>query len=451
VKNVHKVLWTEGMFLRPHHLQQAEEYQETYAWSLRPGSFHWGFLTLKLDESLLALGKVSLAEASGILPDGTAFDFSDARDAPAPLDIRADHGMSVIVLALPTRRAGRESVIFSEAPGSLARHLAFEKDVGDANALAVGRANVQCGKLRLRLMAENELNGEWIAMGVLRVLEKDRDGCVLLDSGYIPPLLNGHASHTLAGYGRELAGLLRQRRQQLGRHLPRREDVRDMAASELMLLALMHRFSATVDHQLALPRVHPERLFAEWLPFALELTVYRPPHGFDGAIPRYDHRDLGACFDGLMATLRQGLFIVFEETAIALPLTKQMPGLQVTTLPDREMLDRFDFILAVATELRSESQLASFLAQIKIAPTCRIGDLVQLQLPGIPLVPLPQAPRQLPFQEGCSYFALESGGAIWQQLLKTGEFAIYLTGEFAPLKLSFWAVRRQSTLGSLGA
>ncbi len=451
MSNAHKVLWTEGMFLRPHHFQQAEEYQEAYAWSLRPGSFHWGFLSLKVDESLLVLGKVALAKASGILPDGTAFDFTDAGEAPAPLDIRADHGMPVIVLALPARRAGRESVIFSEAPGSLARHLAFEKDVGDANALAIGRAKVQCGKLRLRLMAENELNGEWIAMGALRVLEKDRDGCVVLDGGYIPPLLNTRASQSLEGYMRELAGLLRQRRQQFGRYVPRREEVKDMDASELMLLTLIHRFSAMVDHQLALPRVHPERLFAEWLPFALELAVYRPPHSFGGEIPRYDHCDIGQSFDSLMATLRQGLFIVFEENAIALPLAQQMPGLQVTTLPDRDMLDRFDFILVAAAELKSETQLASFLAQIKIAPACRIGDLVQLQLPGIPLLRLPQAPRQLPFQEGCSYFALESGGALWQQLLKTGSFALYLPGEFAPLKISFWAVRRQSNLGSLGA
>jgi len=438
------------MFLRPHHFQQAQEYQEAYAWSLRQGSFLWGFWSLKVDESLLALGKVALEHACGILPDGTAFDFTDALEAPAPLDIRTDHGMSVIVLALPVKRAGRESVIFSEAPGSLARHVAFEKDVSDANALSIGRAKVQCGKLRLRLMAENELNGEWVAMGALRVLEKDRDGCVLLDSSYVPPLLDGRATPSLQGYMQELAGLLRQRRQQLGRYVPRREEIRDMAASELMLLALIHRFSATVDHQLTLPRVHPERLFAEWLPFALELAVYRSPHNFEGDIPRYDHRDIGQCFEGLMATLRQGLFIVFEENAIALPLTKQMPGLQATTLPDRDMLERFDFILVVAAELKSESQLASFLAQIKIAPACRIGDLVQLQLPGIPLLRLTQAPRQLPFQDECSYFAVESGGVLWQQLRKTGSFAIYLTGEFAPLNLSFWAVRRQSNLGSLG-
>lgn len=448
MKDNHKVLWTEGMFLRPHHFQQAEEYLEQRQWDLRESLYPWGFSTLRVDESLLALGKVALASAGGILPDGTLFDFADAGDAPAALDIRAGCGVITIVLALPVRRAGRETVIFTEAADSLARHLAFEKEVYDANALSMGSAKVQCGRLRLRLLPENELNGEWIAMGAVRVLEKDRDGCVVLDPGYIPPLLDSRASPVLRECAQELAGLLQQRRQRLGRHLQRREEGRDPAAADLMLQALIHRFSARVNHLLYAPRVHPERLFAEWLPFALELAVYRAPHAFEGNIPAYGHNDLGGCFDALMALLRQGLFIALEESAIPLPLTERMPGLNVATLPDKEMLDRFDFILVV-DELEDGTMMSAFLAQIKIAPVCRIRDVVQLQLPGIPLRPLAQAPRQLPCRKGASCFTLESSGGLWPQLAKTGVFALYLTGEFTRLDITLWAVRRQPLPGGL--
>ena len=41
-----------------------------------------------------------------------------------------------------------------------------------------------------------------------------------------------------------------------------------------------------------------------------------------------------------------------------------------------------------------------FPSQVKIGPVERIGDLVNLQLPGIPLNPLPVAPRQIPFHAG---------------------------------------------------
>ncbi|NDL64387.1 type VI secretion system baseplate subunit TssK [Enterobacteriales bacterium SAP-6] len=446
MKNSHKVLWTEGMFLRPHHFQQAEDYLELRQWSMREGLYPWGFSVLRMDESLLSLGKVALAAAAGILPDGTPFEFADAGDAPAALDIRAGCGALTIVLALPIRREGRETVIFNEAADSPARYLAFEKEINDANALSMGSAKIQCGRLRLRLLPQNELNGEWQAMGAVRVLEKDRDGCVVLDQDFIPPLLDSRVSPSLRGMAQELAGLLQQRRQRLGRHLQRREEGRDMTAADLMLQALLHRFSARVSHLLHAPRVHPERLFAEWLPFALELAIYRAPHAFEGDIPRYDHADTGGCFEALMSLLRQGLFIALEESAIPLPLTERMPGLNLATLPDKAMLDRFDFVLAVG-ELAAGAPMSAFLAQIKIAPVCRIRDVVQLQLPGIPLRPLPQAPRQLPLRKGASYFALEHSGGLWQPLAINGVFALYLTGEFARLDITLWAVRRSSALG----
>ncbi|WP_413721608.1 type VI secretion system baseplate subunit TssK [Sodalis sp. RH24] len=445
MKNNHKVLWVEGMFLRPHHFQQAEEYLEQRQWHLRDGRYPWGFSILRVDESLLALGKVALAAGAGILPDGTLFDFTDPCDAPAALDIRAGCGGVTIVLALPVRRAGREAVIFTEAADSLARHLAFEKEVADTNALSAGGAKIQCGRLRLRLLPEHELNGEWIAMGAVRVLAKDRDGGVLLDPGYLPPLLDSRASPALQEYVRELAGLLQQRRQRLGRQLQQRDEGHNRAA-DLMLQALIHRFSARVDHLLHAPRVHPERLFSAWLPFALELAVYRAPHVFAGDIPVYDHADIGGCFGLLMSLLRQGLFIALEDSAIPLPLTEKMPGLSVATLPDKEMPDRFDFVLRVA-ELEGGAQTSAFLAQIKIAPACCIRDVVQLQLPGIPLRPLAQAPRQLPSRTGANCFALENSGALWPQLAKTGAFALYLTDEFARLDIQLWAIRRQSPPG----
>ena len=37
------------------------------------GVHAWGFFELALDQGLLAIGKVGIARASGILPDGTPF------------------------------------------------------------------------------------------------------------------------------------------------------------------------------------------------------------------------------------------------------------------------------------------------------------------------------------------------------------------------------------------
>ena len=84
-----KVLWTEGLFLQPHHFQQHDRYFERLidqkAAVLQP--YPWGIHALSINADLLALGKVAIAEARGILPDGTPFNIPDDDPPPDPLQL----------------------------------------------------------------------------------------------------------------------------------------------------------------------------------------------------------------------------------------------------------------------------------------------------------------------------------------------------------------------------
>src|SRR5438045_2770399 len=70
-----KVVWSEGLFLKPHHFQQQERYLERYVETrceaLR--SHAWGFVELQIDRDLLSIGKLALRRATGVFPDGTPF------------------------------------------------------------------------------------------------------------------------------------------------------------------------------------------------------------------------------------------------------------------------------------------------------------------------------------------------------------------------------------------
>ncbi len=208
-------------FCAPHHFQQAENYLEGYMrnWGQAHSGCFWGFLTLDLDQTLLRQGKIALNAASGIMPDGTPFRFAGAQQAPAPLAIAENKTGENVVLALPTYRAGREDVIFQESPEALARYLAYENEVDDLNAVSVGSAALQFGRLRLRLMLESELNAEWTALGVTRVLEKRGDNSLRLDTAQIPPMLNCQGNPVLKTFINDLQGLLQQRSQQMSQRL----------------------------------------------------------------------------------------------------------------------------------------------------------------------------------------------------------------------------------------
>ncbi len=81
-----RVVWSEGMYLRPQHFQQLERYVEQYVTRRTAGlqGAYWGWLHLDIDRDAYALGRVSLLGGAGVLPDGTPFSFG-AEDAPLSL------------------------------------------------------------------------------------------------------------------------------------------------------------------------------------------------------------------------------------------------------------------------------------------------------------------------------------------------------------------------------
>ncbi|MFD1200026.1 type VI secretion system baseplate subunit TssK [Brucella gallinifaecis] len=438
-----KLVWNEGMFLRPHHFQQAENYLETYVrnWGQAHTGYFWGFLNVEMDQELLRQGKIALHAASGIMPDGTPFCFSGAQQAPSPLNIAENETGESVVLALPTYRSGRIDVIFQESPDALARYLAYEKEVNDLNAVSLGGTALQFGGLRLRLMKKSDLTAEWTSLDITRVLKKSGDNSLRLDATQIPPMLNCQGSPVLKGFINDLHGLLRQRSQQMSQRLrlPGRGGRYEMV--NFMMLQIINRHLGQVSHACHLDHLHPERLFAHWLEFATELASFSVQRAPEDDLPAYDHDNLAQCFGNLMLLLRQGLAVVLEENAIQLALVERSHGLSVATVPDSRMMHAFGFVLAVQADMAAEMLLAHFPAQMKIAPVTHIRDLVQLQLPGIGLCAMPSPPYQIPYHAGYIYFELEKSGDLWRQMEKSGAFALHLAGEFPGLNMEFWAIR----------
>lgn len=74
--NTHKVIWQEGMLLRPQHFQHNDRYYDHQMKTRTQllGGYTWGFLNLEIDLQFLNMGKLVISEASGILPDGSLFE-----------------------------------------------------------------------------------------------------------------------------------------------------------------------------------------------------------------------------------------------------------------------------------------------------------------------------------------------------------------------------------------
>jgi type VI secretion system protein ImpJ len=439
-----KVVWTEGMFLQPQHFQQHDRYLEhQLRQRLAAGlGYGWGYVSLSLDDAALALGKLSLNSAHGVLPDGTAFSIPGNDAAPAALDIPSDARNEKVVLALVLARPGIVETDAEQAAGSMGpRYAVAEVSVRDSNTTVDRDASLQIGRLNLRLMLERDAGDGFASIGVARVIERRADNKIVLDANYVPPMLHAQGHPILDGYLRELCGLLHQRGEALAARLsqPGRGGVAEIA--DFLLLEAVNRSEPLFVHLQQRSVLHPQTFYAACLSLAGDLGTFRerrrPP-----PFPEYQHDDPSRCFRPLIDDLRQSLSMVMEQTAIPIELQDRKYGIRVAIIADTELQRNASFVLAVAAQLPGEALRARFPTQAKIGPVERIRDLVNLQLPGVTLRPLPVAPRQIPYHAGFNYFELETrNNEMWKQLESSGGLAMHIGGEFPGLELEFWAIR----------
>ncbi|WAI84299.1 MULTISPECIES: type VI secretion system baseplate subunit TssK [Achromobacter] len=438
-----KVIWSEGMFLRPQHFQQLERHVLHAAQQRAAATqgFFWGFSHLSLDRDALAIGKLVLTEAAGVMPDGTPFDFSDPAAAPAALEVPLQVRDARVVLAIPRARPGATDVIYEGEEDSLARYLVHEADVEDTGSMGLEPALLQLGRLRLRLMLEDELTDDWLSLGVARVVERRQDNRVVLDDGYVAPWLAAGEHPVLRGWVNELYGLLGARSEALAERLsqPGRGGVSEV--SDFMLLETVNRYVGALWHARQSAALHPERLFHDWLMLACDLSTFTSTTRRPEVLPEYVHDDLQASFAPLMHELRRSLSAVLEQRALQIPLQDRGQGVRVAQITDPELLQTAGFVLAVHADMGTDTVRARFPAQVKIGPVERIRDLVHLQLPGVAVRALPVAPRQIPYSAGHVYFELDKSGEFWKQLERTGALALHLAGDFPGLTMEFWALR----------
>lgn len=438
-----RVVWSEGMFISTQHFQQHDRYLEHLvdARSRPLSAAAWGFSELLLDQGLLAQGKLAILSARGLLPDGTPFDIPRDDLPPAPLEVSDELRDGVIYLGLPLKRAGaRDTVDEGEAVAG-ARYISRVSEVRDDNAPFENRATLALGSRALRLLRSEDGLSDHAALGMLRIREKRADRALVVDDSYIPPVLDVAASQQLSGFCGELLGLLHQRGEALAGRVVASANGGASEIADFMLLQLVNRAQPLVEHLNQLSPLHPERLYSELVALAGEFATFtrdgRRPHSF----PVYQHDDLAATFAPVMAALREALSTLIDSKAVAIPIVEKAYGIHVGMLADRSLLDSASFILVVRADVPSETLRSRFGQQSKIGSVEHIRDLVNLQLPGIGLLPLPVAPRQIPFHAGSTYFELDRGSEHWKQLQHSGGFAFYVAGEFPGLSLAFWAIR----------
>ncbi|BED98649.1 type VI secretion system baseplate subunit TssK [Aeromonas dhakensis] len=439
-----RVIWREGLFIKPQHFQQQQRHSD-YALHARLSAlsdYFYGLQSLAINEDYLGFGRIALVGATGILPDGTVFNIPNDDVLPTPLEITdASVANQKVYLALPLSVSGVNEV---GQGGQVATRLqAHRHDVRDLHSEGGDVVSLEVGRVSLRLMLEREDRSAYASLAIARILDKRPDGGLVLDPNFMPCSISVSAIPTLKRFLGESAGLVAERARSLSQRIaaPGQQGVADVA--EFMMLQLLNRAQPQLSHLARLGTLHPERLHESLVQLCGELMTFTDESRLPPEFPAYRHDDQQVSFEPVMLALRQALSTVLSPRAVSIQLRKHQYGIMVAMVNESELMKSADFVLAVRARMPQEQLRKQLLQQTKVASSDKIRELISLQLPGIPLLPLPVAPRQLPYHAGYSYFQLDRQSPAWQMLAVSNTLAFHIAGDFPELDMQLWAIRSQ--------
>ncbi|OAT19168.1 ImpJ/VasE family protein [Buttiauxella gaviniae ATCC 51604] len=440
-----KVIWQEGLFVKPQHFQQQQRHNDYVLQNhlLALSNINWGFTDLDIDETQLKHGKISINKAIGCLSDGTVFSIPDQDIIPAPLLINElkTSASREIYLALPIISDVINEVEGMHSAGqSSGRYRINYSDVrdlhtneGDASALALGQL-VPC------LMSGAEDLSSWVTIPLCRIKERHPNGMLELDPEFIPSVMTTHSSTALTRYLGEVTASVTNRAEELAKRIgaPSQQGIADVA--EFMMLQMFNRNQTKFAHRSALARLHPEIFYLDLISLYGELVTFTEESRLSEKLGFYQQENLTETFHQIMPRLRKALSTVLAPRAMNLPLT-YMDGIYAAVVNDSTLLQSATFVLAVKAQMPHETLHRQFVQQSKISSVEKIRNVVSVQVPGVQLVPLSTAPRQIPYHANYVYFTLDKNSLAWAEIVRHNGIALHVSGNFPELDLQLWAIR----------
>jgi type VI secretion system protein ImpJ len=444
-----KVLWTEGLFLTPHHFQQWDRYYEELVNSrIRTlTAFGWGAEELEFNVEALQNGVFEVLKCNAVLPDGLLLNVPDV-DAPPPSrnftsSFTPESDSLSVYIGAPLLRQGAANLTKEgEGPGSMARYRPREVVLTDENTgenpqtLAVAAKN-------LRLLFGEDAIQDHVALKIAEI-RRTSEGKAVFNDAFIPPATCLTASKALIDMVRRLYEMLAAKSATLSEQRRQRsQGLADFTTSDVANFWLLHTVNSYIPlmmHCHHVQRLHPEQLYLAMAQLAAELMTF-VTEGNPVDLPRYFHSDLSRTFTELDRKLRALLETVIPTRCVPIPLERTRESLYVGRIADDRLFADAEFFLGVYAKIPETQLIERIPRKGKIGSLDTINYLLGQALPGITLNHVPVPPGPIPVRMGYKYFRVEKLGAYWNAISASRNICLYFPSEFPELKLELFAVK----------
>lgn len=433
-----KVVWSEGLFLRQHHLQQHDRYVE-HLLDLRTryvSPYPWGFVNLEIDRDLAQQNKFGLRRATGIFPDGTPFDLGDTSPVPDPVDVPDGSERKYVYLTLPGIGPNTREVDMAEGKSG-SRFVRELERVRDSTAAMHLEEELEVAHLRAELSISEVPKPGYNNLLISRIVEV-RDKTIILDENIVPPVISCHAHPVPMGWLDKVIGWVETRLESLARYATDPSSGGGLQAYDYFMLQMLNREINVLKHYRSSRYTHPETLFVELLRLAGELSTFSGTR-LVPSFPKYDHDNLRDAFDLLLNTIQRLLSLDIGR-AIRLELTEVRANAYIANVTDRSLFRNARFIVEVAAAMPLTQIQLQFPELVKVGPNTKMKDIVQTHLPGIPVIHMPTPPRQIRAITEHLYFQLEKNSPLWPEFSVASGLAMHFAGNWPDLQLELWAI-----------
>jgi type VI secretion system protein ImpJ len=441
VKPPSKVLWGEGLFLRPQHFQQQDRYHEARlndtANALHP--YCWGVRKLVIDLDALKADTLRITELSLIFPDGEILHAPD-RDALPPQvrlgELAGSNQTLAFHAALPALKDHGENCA---ARGESRADTRFGQHEHDTFDLFTDAASAPVAYLSrsLRVVSELEPLEAYETIPLVR-LRRLATGGFEIDHAFVPPSLSIEGAPGLHGMlTRLMEKLLAKVNALYGHYREPSKNVVELRGGDVASFWLLHTVSsgyASLTHFLAHRDLHPERLFQELLTLAGGLMTFSRSSKLED-LPAYVHQDPGPAFARLDAILRELLDTVISSKYFSIALSNERPSYHLGALDSGKINAQTTLFLGVAADMPALQLVEIVPLRFKIGAPEDVDKLVLSAMPGVRLVHAPQVPSALPVRPDTCYFVLENRGVLYESMLKAQAISIYVPNGIRDLKL----------------
>lgn len=456
------LLWHQGLFLQPQHMQYLDGYHRDFVTTLvsKTRPYFWGLIELDIDMEALQSGAFQCKTLTGLFADGTLVTYPDnavlsARNFESAWVDRKQSLPVYVAVKRATHSEANVTLLNSKQELANARSRFISHNAGvefPDQFQASGSANLKQLDYVLKLCFGSEIDAmdDYIFLPVAELVQEGKE--FRLDEHFIPPCINIGASRVISNVLLTLKNNLLGRARLLESYktagVGDQGGLSGAAVSNRMALMTLARYIPLLMHLLDGDSVHPSDVYGVIRQLAGELSIYSSKmeisgEGSDGGltIPHYDHQNLSGCFRTALESIGQVLGELTIGPELLVSLKNESASKFVGAL-SKEFFDRKHSVyLMVRTREPSKDWLEAFLNYSKLGATGQVDVYARRSLPGVNLMHLQGKPIGVTGQPNTQYFMVEREGYEWGYVQDSGQIGMIWNDAPADLAVDFVLVR----------